>query len=116
MENTVLNLRCPNCDIEISRKVQREMSPFWSAPKPTPCEGCSELIQWHSSLHKKMKLGGDIFRTGTMIFLLSIIPFIFQKITIGFAFIGVGIIVVLIGFFSSATQPEDIKVELANEE
>lgn len=108
-------LECPNCQIAVSRELQNRMNSFWKGPKPARCENCSKLIQWHSSLHNKLKIGGVLLKIGLALVLISLVPFGLGKVFEGYLLAGIGVSLLLAGVFSTATLPDGVNVELVDE-
>lgn len=104
-------LTCPACGIEVSSAMQRKMSPFFTSPKPVACEGCSEFIQWDRSLHRKMIVGGNVFKAGLFLIIISVLFFFLGNSVLGLVSVGISLMIMLAGFLFTATNPKDIKLE-----
>lgn len=106
------NIHCPSCDTTLPPTVVRKLSPFWKTVQAVACPECGNTIQWHQSLHKKMKLGGGLFKVGLFVAITSVPLFFliepkFAKLTLS-----VGVLGLFLGFFGTSTKPEDLRLEV----
>ena len=113
--NSQLNLRCPNCDIKIEQRVQRRMNKFWAGLQVAECEGCDNRIQWHHSLHRRFRIGGVMFRAGSLLVFSSLFALILEWKPYGAILITVGIFSVVIGVLATYTPNDKVRVELVDE-
>ena len=68
-----VNLACPACDHVLTRWEVGRMYPFWREVQARPCGGCGRRLRWRLSLHRSLRIGAWVFRTGAIVVVTSLI-------------------------------------------
>jgi DNA-directed RNA polymerase subunit RPC12/RpoP len=109
-----LDLRCPSCSQRIEQRVQRRLNRFWSGLQIIECESCGSKIQWHHSLHRKLRVGGFILRAGLIIALFSIVALVLDWKPYDSVLLASGILTIAGGVLATHTPKDQVKVELVD--
>ena len=106
-------LICPSCSAPVLQREQRQMNSFWGF-RPVPCSGCSVLLQYHSSLLPRLRLGGHLFRFGLLIIAIWLALKALGILPTGILTIisWIGFCAVLTGILVTATRPSSIRFEV----
>ena len=70
---------CPSCGHAFTLRDQRRMNTLLGAAKPTACPGCNSQVRWHHTLHRRMLIGGLLFRVGVLALVAAITAPLFFK-------------------------------------
>ena len=91
------------------------MNSFWGL-RTIPCSECGQLLQYHSSIRTRLRIGGNIFRFGLLVLALWLtlkVAGAFSVSTLAIiAWIGCG--TVLAGVLATATRSGSIRVEVVS--
>lgn len=109
-----LNILCPACSGTIPRSVLKNLNPFWMQIRVIVCPNCRLKLQWHSPLHKRMVIGGRVFASSLIVVLMSAPLFFIVNVLLAKFVLSIGILGILVGFLSTKTRPEDLKLEVVD--
>lgn len=81
------------------------MTPFFGKFPIVPCVSCGAPLRWHVALHRKLRVGGMIFRLGVCGIAIAL-PFVFllSKNHLAIVVTGASIILSFVGILVTAIR------------